>query len=392
MNHCIAAKQQSLQNGKMKTEYWLRLANASHLSPLIYTRLLAHFGGAQQVCQADAKNLAALGVKAQAIQQLHQPDKAALANQHRWGEQPQQTLLTVEDPRYPRLLKTIADPPPVLFVRGNVEVLSRFQVAVVGSRNPSPGGAKAAHEFAHTLAQAGLAITSGLAVGIDGCAHRGALAIGGMTIAVLGSGLERLYPAEHRPLADEIVAAGGALVTEFPPSAAPMAAHFPRRNRLISGLSLGVCVIEAALRSGSLITARFAVEQGREVYAVPGSIYNPLTQGCHALIQQGAKLAATPADILGELQQETTQWTILPTRVPVDSDCRQLLECVGFEATSVDQVVQKSGRIVSQVLELLVKLELKGYIKAVIGGYVRLGLVNAKERDDVIATNDPGSH
>jgi len=351
----------------MELGYWLRISNARHLSPFVYTRLLQHFGGPRAVCEAGAAELAACGVKAEALAELQQPDLALLDSQHRWAQQPGCCILTLADERYPVLLKKIVDPPPVLFVRGDPAVLSRPQLAMVGSRNPSPGGLKAAAELAAALAQAGLTITSGLAAGIDGASHRGALAAGGTTVAVLGSGLSRIYPAQHQTLAAEI-AEKGAVVSEFALAIPPLAAHFPRRNRIISGLCSGVCVVEAALRSGSLITAKLAAEQGREVFAVPGSIYNPLARGCHLLIQEGAKLTTGPADILTEFKQGAIEWCI----IQLDSDCRQLLECVGFEATTVDQLAQRTGSTAARVTGLLLELELKGYIHFAAGGYCRV--------------------
>jgi DNA processing protein len=357
----------------MELEYWLRLGNARNLSPFVYTRLLQHFHSPRGICEAGAAALAAWGVKPEAVAELVAPNRASLAGQFSWAQQPKQTILTLADSRYPALLKTIVDPPPVLFVRGDPAVLSAPQLAMVGSRRPSPGGIKAAAELAESLATAGLTITSGLAVGIDAACHRGALKAGGVTIAVLGSGLSRIYPAHHQKLAVEI-AEKGAVISEFSPHVSPLPAHFPRRNRIISGLSRGVCIVEATERSGSLITAKLAAEQGREVFAVPGSIYNPLAQGCHRLIQEGAKLTAEAADILAELGLKKVDQGKISTNIPaealeLDYDCRQLLQCVGFEATTVDQIVQRSGRCAAQVTELLLVLELKGYVHPAGGGY-----------------------
>lgn len=357
----------------MELEYWLRLCNARNLSPLMYTRLLQHFGSPRAVCEAGETALTACGVKTEAITELLQPDRALLEQEYRWSEEPLQSILTLEDERYPGLLKAIADPPPVLFVWGDVTALSRPQLALVGSRQPSPGGLKAAGELAVALVGAGYTITSGLAAGIDAAGHRGALDAKGTTVAVLGSGLSRIYPARHHQLAADI-AVHGAIVSEFSPDVAPLPAHFPRRNRVISGLSAGTCVVEATLRSGSLITAKLATDQGREVFAVPGSIYNPATQGCHRLIQEGAKLVTEAADILAELRPDSSSLQIISTHIrpqplELDYDCRQLLQCVGFEATTVDQLVQRSGLTAAQVTELLLALELKGYIHTAAGGY-----------------------
>jgi DNA processing protein len=249
--------------------------------------------------------------------------------------------LTVTDPRYPPQLADIHDPPPLLYVRGEVQLLSEPQIAIVGSRNPTPGGAEITQEFARHLTGYGLIVTSGLAQGIDGAAHLGALE-NGRTIAVFGTGLDRVYPAAHRTLARQI-AENGALVSEFPPGCEPLAQNFPRRNRLISGLSLGVLVTEAALKSGSLITARTALEQGREVFAVPGSIRNPLARGCHALLRDGAKLVESAADILAELAPllrvalTATATAVAPLDLALDgvtgldSDSRAVLKAMGYE-------------------------------------------------------------
>ncbi len=365
----------------MELEYWLKLNNARSLSPLVCTRLLKCFGSARAVCGASAVELAAYGVKPVAIAELQQPDLELLTKQQHWAEQPQQIILTLEDERYPSLLKMIADPPPVLFIRGDPAALSQPQLAMVGSRNPSPGGVKIANELAAALTETGFTITSGLATGIDSASHRGALSARGSTIAVLGSGLDCIYPAGNQRLAGEIISQG-ALISEFSPEIKALPGHFPRRNRIISGMSYGVCVVEAALKSGSLITARLAAEQGREVFAVPGSVYNPLTRGCHFLIQEGAKLVMEPADILAELKQAIRQCSIIASEVPgisnrrddakLDYDCRQLLQCVGFEATTVDEMVQSSHFSVAKVTELLLVLELQGYVHSAPGGYYRV--------------------
>ncbi|MGH8552168.1 MAG: DNA-processing protein DprA, partial [Methylococcales bacterium] len=244
--------------------------------------------------------LSELGLNQATIEYLKSPDWAAIDNDLEWLNQPGHQAVTLDDPRYPSRLKEIAVPPPVLFVTGEVSLLSTPQLAIVGSRNPSPSGIDIARDFAANLCGSGLTITSGMALGIDGAAHEGCLAAGGKTIAVLGTGPDRVYPARHKQLAWKI-AERGCLVTEFPPGTRPKASNFPRRNRVISGLSLGVLVVEAAIESGSLITARLALEQGREVFAIPGFIHNPLARGCNALIKKGAKLVESVHDILEEL-------------------------------------------------------------------------------------------
>ena len=285
--------------------------------------------------------------------------------------------LTPGDRQYPAQLAAVPGCPNPLFVIGDPAVLSLPQLAIVGSRAATAAGRETAFEFASALAAAGLAITSGLAIGIDAAAHRGALVAGGATIAVCGTGLDRVYPAEHAKLAAEI-AARGALVSEFPPGMPPLAENFPQRNRLMSGLSLGVLVIEAAARSGSLITARHAGEQGREVLAVPGSIHNPLARGCHRLIKDGAALVETPDDVLAALG--------LPGRAlpansgaksahfagnstdRLDSGAEMLLNALGFGPADLDRLVERTGLAVHAVVSTLQMLELAGRVESLSGG------------------------
>jgi DNA processing protein len=288
------------------------------------------------------------------------------------------------DPRYPELLKQIPDPPIGLFVSGNPTLLNTPQLAMVGSRNPSPYGRQIAESFAKHLSRCGLSITSGLAAGIDTASHRGALAGSGITLAVCGTGLDTTYPRSSEALAGEIEQ-WGALISEFPPGTPPLKHHFPQRNRLISGLSLGTLVVEAALRSGSLITARLAGDQGREVFAIPGSIHSPMSKGCHQLIRQGAKLVDTAEDILselGSLSASLTNLTATTTANPhdlkgishalLDKDYKILLDALGFEPLSVDQLVLRSGLSADAVASMLLILELEGRIESFPGGlYLR---------------------
>ena len=265
----------------------------------------------------------------------------------------------------------------MLFARGDVALLQNPQLAIVGSRNPSVVGRETAQEFARTLAASGMTITSGLALGIDAASHQGALDGGGQTVAVFGTGLDRVYPAKNRALAHAIVEAGGVLLSEYPPGTEPLPGNFPRRNRIISGLSLGTLVVEAALRSGSLITARYAVEQGREVFAIPGSIHNPLARGCHQLIRQGAKLVEGARDILEELAPQLN--AILAEPEPPepstgpDGEHRMLLACMGDGTSSVDQLVERSGLTADAVSSMLLLLELQGYVVSTAGGYALAG-------------------
>ena len=292
-----------------------------------------------------------------------------------WLAEPNHHLISLADPRYPALLREIADPPAGLYVIGDPDILSATQLGIVGSRNPTPGGSENAHAFAHYLTQSGLTITSGLALGVDAAAHRGALAAGGKTIAVAGTGLDRVYPARHRELAHQI-AGQGALISEFPLGMPALPANFPRRNRIISGLSLGVLVVEAALQSGSLITARLAADQGREVFAIPGSIHNPLARGCHALIRQGAKLVETAADILEELGP-IAQITGLARQTDgvgnitsgLSVEAMALLDCLGFDPTPVDSLIERSGLTPEAVSSMLLVLELQGHVVSAPGGH-----------------------
>ncbi|MEA2080504.1 MAG: DNA-processing protein DprA, partial [Pseudomonadota bacterium] len=260
--------------------YWLALHRAPAIGCRRCLKLLAEFDSPATIFQASPDHLRSFSLRPESIDYLMKPDWEAVERDLDWLAQPDNSIVTCQDPGYPSLLQEISGPPPLLFIHGDPDFLSQPQLAIVGSRNPSHDGRSLAAEFAAHLAGCGLTITSGLASGIDAASHQGALRAGGNTVAVAGTGLDRVYPARHRELAHQI-AENGALVSELSPGTGPLAANFPRRNRIISGLSLGTLVVEAALRSGSLITARAALEQGREVFAIPGSIHNPLTRGCH---------------------------------------------------------------------------------------------------------------
>lgn len=286
--------------------------------------------------------------------------------------------LSLSDERYPALLRTIYDPPPLLYVLGDVSLLQEAQLAVVGSRRASPAGLRVAQALSGQLTKAGLHICSGLALGIDGAAHRGALRSGGKSIAVMATGIDLIYPRRHRQLATELEQVG-CLVTEFPPGTPPQRQNFPRRNRIISGLSLGVLVVEAALPSGSLITAGTAMEQGREVFALPWSMLHKGGQGCLRLIRDGAKMVQTVDDILEELGPLYTlqQDLFVPAQEADDAsegisgDMRRVLELVGFELITVDELVRCSGLPIAQVLSDLSALELAGLVARSAGGYIR---------------------
>lgn len=317
----------------------------------------------------------ALGLKPDIAQAIKNPDWSTIDYDLNWLSQPNNNAITINEANYPLQLKEIADPPPILFVRGNPDLLSRPQIAIVGSRNPSASGIDCAFTFAQDLCRHGFVITSGLALGIDAASHQGALHVQGHTIAVAGTGLDRVYPARHKKLATDIVNTG-AMISEFPPGTTAKANHFPRRNRIISGLCQGLLVVEAAKQSGSLITARMALEQNREVFAIPGSIHNPLARGCNALIREGAKLVETTQDILEELSQYYQQDETAPITTmqsTLDLEQQTLLNLIMFSPTSIDNLVENTGQSVEIISSMLLIFELQGFIEAAAGGcYIRI--------------------
>ncbi|MFL6711483.1 MAG: DNA-processing protein DprA [Sulfurifustis sp.] len=367
---------------------WLTLARLPGLGPSARVRLFERFGSIEALFDADRATLASALAELESVPTIR-PDSAAalaalqagpsaeaLAPDLAWLAQDQHHLVTWADADYPPLLREIADPPVALYVHGRRDVVSCPQLAVVGSRNPTPLGVENAAAFARALAPAGLTITSGLALGIDGAAHRGALEAGGSTIAVAGTGLDRVYPARHRNLAHAIVA-HGALVSEFPIGTPARAGNFPVRNRIISGMSVGVLVVEAALKSGSLITARLAAEQGREVFALPGSIHSPLARGCHALIREGAKLVETAAHVLEELGPlgETVRAAsaLIDPPSSLAPHETQLLGCLSDAPMHLDVLIERSGLTADIVSSILLQLELRGLVLAGPGGYQKAG-------------------
>jgi DNA processing protein len=357
---------------------WIALQRVPGLGPATLTRLYQQYHDPGWILQHPGQ---LTDLKQNIIEGIRKPDWQQVEADLAWLEADNRALLTLDDPLYPALLREISDPPPLLYVQGDVNLLTEWQLAIVGSRNPSASGRNTAYDFAHYLAGGGLTVTSGLAVGIDAAAHKGALAAGGKTIAVVATGLDRVYPAQHRDLAHQI-ADNGAIVSEFPLGTSPRAELFPRRNRIISGLSLGTLIVEAALRSGSLITARMAMEQAREVFAIPGSIHNPLARGCHRLIREGAKLVETADDILEELGAlagiETTEAEAQPDDSQThqkDGDYQILFEYLGFDPIAIDKLIQNSGLTADAVSSMLLLLELEGEVESLPGGrYVRTGL------------------
>ncbi|HHJ80708.1 MAG TPA: DNA-protecting protein DprA, partial [Candidatus Tenderia electrophaga] len=280
---------------------WLALLHCPGIGPRRYSTLLEYYHQPSNLLDAGADEINQLDLPDKTRQWLKQPDWKLVENDLNWlNSHPDHHIINIHEQRYPAQLRQIDSAPALLFAIGDSALLSTNQLGIVGSRNPSAGGKENSFHFAQSLSQAGLTITSGMALGIDAAAHKGALANNGKTIAVTGTGLDRVYPARHRQLAHDI-ATNGTIISEFPIGTPPLPDHFPRRNRIISGLSLGILVVEAAPKSGSLISARLANEQGLEVFAIPGSIHNPLARGCHQLIRQGAKLVETTTDILEEL-------------------------------------------------------------------------------------------
>ncbi|HEX8596250.1 MAG TPA: DNA-processing protein DprA [Pseudomonas sp.] len=346
----------------------LRLHRLPEVGPKRFRKLIDAFGSGSAALTAPASAWGALGLPAACAQARRAPDirDGASAALH-WLERPGQHLLMWDDPNYPALLAEISDPPPLLFVAGDVSILDRPQLGMVGSRRASRPGLDTAAAFARSLAGAGFVITSGLALGIDAAAHQGALDVGGSTIGVLGTGLEKLYPQRNRQLAAKMAAQGSAVVSEFPLDAGPVASNFPRRNRIISGLSLGVLVVEASVASGSLITARLAAEQGREVYAIPGSIHHPGARGCHQLIRDGAVLVETVEHILEALRgwQVQAPSDALPTSRAVPS--HPLLALLHAAPQTSEALAIASGWPLPKVLAALTELELDGLIASEAG-------------------------
>jgi DNA processing protein len=345
-------------------DYWLALTRAVGIGPAHFQRLVAYFGSAEQAWRADGAALVAAGLDGRAAQGL----LALRGEVDPAGEEERLaargiTALTLEDAEYPACLRTIGDAPPVLFVRGTLTLADEWAIAMVGTRRASPYGRQAAEHLATGLAQAGVTVVSGLARGIDACAHRAALAAGGRTIAVLGHGLDTVYPAEHARLAAEIVA-NGALVSEFPLGTRPDAPNFPRRNRILAGLARATVVVEAAEKSGALITVRYALEQGRDVYAVPGSIFSPASKGTNALLKDGAAPVTGPRDLLEDLHLSlAVEKQAVRASLPVDPTEAALLEHLSSEPLHVDDVSRASGLPVATVSGALVLMELKGLVR-----------------------------
>lgn len=404
--------------------YWLALYTVPRCGLSAVSMLLEKFANPKQILLASYEELLNAGVSPILASNLQKPDWKSVEFCLRWvEEQSQRYILHWGNLYYPALLREISSPPLILFTMGELSLLQQQTLAMVGARNPTHTGLEIAHQLANELSDQGFVIISGLARGIDGAAHQGALLNKGKTIAVLGSGFEHIYPTCHQSLAMDILEKGGTLISEFFPYSSPKSEYFPRRNRIISGMSRGVIVIEATLRSGSLITARYALEQGREVFAVPGSIRNPLSRGCHALLKEGATLVESCVDViqvLSFLPEQTSSWTneavstkpyraeafiaiakkgdkamlcpdqgddlglVLSHKLTdikstqqkkdlseLDLQDKKLVECLGFEMTSINILMARTGLTIDKLLARLSILQLQGYIDVVPGGYVR---------------------
>lgn len=351
--------------------YYLALNRMNHVGPRTVAKLLKRWPNLDELFSLSANELEQAGLPAILANTISAFDVSIVENDLHWeNASPNHHLLTWEHPAYPVLLKEIPDPPIVLYAHGHLSCLQTPKLAVVGTRNPSITGSENARNFSRELAKQGLCIVSGLALGVDAEAHQGALDAAGQTIAVLGTGIDCIYPRRNAKLAANI-SEKGLILSEFPLQSPPTPGHFPRRNRIISGLSLCTLVIEAAIKSGSLITARMALEQNRDVLAIPGSIHNPLARGCHYLLQQGAKLVTSVNDVLDELNIIPQHIIPETPMISLARDDKNLVKFIGFEMTTIDQIMARCGNPFSQVTSELVELELQGAIKSVPGGYIR---------------------
>ena len=352
------------------TKYLLALNRIPGIGPKTVQRLLIRWPDLTECFQLSEKALLASGLPAALTQAIIHCDLSCINADLTWlNQSDSHRILTWAHPQYPALLKEIHDPPMVLYAKGDLSCLQQKCLAIVGTRKPTYAGLDIARHFAKELSKHKLTIVSGLALGIDAQAHGGCIDANGQTIAVLGTGIHHIYPHRHRALAEKILE-NGLIFSEFPLESTANAGHFPRRNRIISGLSLITLVVEAALKSGSLITARLALEQNREVMAIPGAINNPYAQGCHYLLQQGATLVTSVADILRELN--ITPFTLSePVKLSLAREAENLVNCLGFDVTTVDQIVTRSGLSFTEVANQLAILEMHHKIKAVPGGYMR---------------------
>lgn len=360
-------------NHYQQQHYILALHHIPGIGPKTFLRFIQRWPQLEELFSLTIQQRIAAGIPANIADAIHRVNWPIIDADLAWQQaNPNHHLFIWGDPNYPRILSEIYAPPPVLYAIGNCSALEQTTLGIVGTRKPSFAGRHTAQQFAAALAEHQLTIVSGLALGIDAAAHIGCVETQGKTIAVLGSGLHHIYPYQHRQLAEKIQE-NGLIISEFPLKSTPKAGHFPQRNRIISGLSVAILVVEAALKSGSLITAKYALEQNREIMAIPGAIQNTNAQGCHYLLQQGATLVTCVTDILEEL-------SIRQVPKPANSQLmlamneENLLKCLGFEVTSLNQIMIRSGLNFEEVADQLATLELSHKIKAVPGGYMRCSI------------------
>ena len=342
---------------------WLALSQVHGLGNESFRRLLQAFGSPSAILSASDIELKQTVRPAVANAIKLEPNDALMTLTSAWLEDPQNHIVTLADTDYPQALLNISDPPILLYVKGRLDLLNHSSLAVVGSRSATTQGVRNAEMFAQAASEAGLCIVSGMAHGIDTAAHLGGLRGRGSSIAVVGTGLDKVYPSANRDLAHKL-ALKGTLISEFPLGTPPLAHNFPRRNRIISGLSLGCLVVEASMQSGSLITARMALEQSREIFAIPGSIHSPQSKGCHALIKQGAKLVENPGDILDEIG-----WNSAPsTTAPSKQESHPIFTHLGFDPLDIDSLSLRSGLTIESLSAILLQLELDGQVTTLAGG------------------------
>ena len=373
---------------------WLQVLLAAQDAPSPWHAALDHCGGIEAVRAAPAATLAACGIGTEARQRLARTDADRIASWQQWLSQPNHSLVTLDDALYPSRLRAVPGAPLALWLRGaRADLLEAPQLAIVGARNATTGGRQNARAFAQQFGRSGLCVISGLAAGIDAAAHAGALQAGGGTLAVLGNGIDTVYPSENTALAQRI-AAEGLIVSEYGPGTPPRRYRFPARNRLIAALALGVLVVEAGPQSGSLITARLAGDLGRDVFAIPGSIHNPLSRGCHRLIRDGARLVETTNDVLTELApvlrpfledkidgqsdqpERGAEDGAMPAQRPestLSPEYVELLKSIGFDPIGINDIADRSTLTTAELSSMLLLLELEGHVEALPGGrYMRL--------------------
>lgn len=354
---------------------WLALNDVPGLNNQNKLKLIRTFATINHLFHATRDQLEALHLKPESIRAFQQPNWHKIEHSLTWHQSSSHQILHYASPEYPEQLKEIHNPPLILYIKGNKELLNTPQIAMIGSRRPTSAGNENAFHFARCFAENGLTITSGLAKGIDTQAHLGALAATSKTVAVLGSGVDTIYPQSNTKLANTI-AEQGLLLSEYAPNTPPKTYHFPERNRIISGLSLGVVIVEATLKSGSLITAKYALEQNKEVFAIPSSIHNAMAKGCHKLIKEGAKLVEGYADVIEEIAFTPSKPPVTHLKIkekpPVNATPCPLLNHIDYAPTSLDLILTRSKISLSIVSSLLIELELKGLISASPNGYQRL--------------------